>query len=209
MINLQAENIWFTSDSHYAHRNICRGISNWGTTDSDGNFEVSIPATRDFPDLMTMNQAIVDRINSEVKEDDWLIHLGDWSFGGQDKIFEFREQINCKNIVLIYGNHDTHIRRNLRGEQKLFKHVADYEELNVKGIGRFVLCHYPIISWNEMRKNTIMLHGHQHLKGDTKFGPGKRMDVGACGNDLWPYSIKDIMEIMDSRPVHDLANDHH
>jgi hypothetical protein len=60
-----------------------------------------------------------------------------------------------------------------------------------------------------MRKGTIMLHGHQHLKGEIKFGPGKRMDVGACGNDLWPYIIQEIMKIMDERSVHDLANDHH
>ena len=213
MIKLETENIWFTSDTHYAHKNICRGVSNWGTKDEDGNFHVSVEATRDFPDLLAMNTALVERINDSVKEDDVLIHLGDWSFGGQDKIFEFREQINCKNIILIYGNHDVHIRKNHRGEQKLFKHLADYEELRVKKsdgtTSSFVLCHYPIISWNEMRQGTIMLHGHQHLKGEIKFGAGKRMDIGACGNDLHPYHLSEILSIMNERPVHDLANDHH
>ena len=117
--------------------------------------------------------------------------------------------MHCKNIILILGNHDTHIRKNLRGEKDLFAHVSDYEELNVEGIGRFVLCHYPIISWNEMRQGVTMLHGHQHLKGDIKFGNGKRMDIGACGNDLRPYHLKEIMKIMNARPVHDLADDHH
>lgn len=209
MIKLKTTNIWFTSDTHYAHKNICRGVSGWGKTDEEGNFHVSVEATRDFPNLLEMNNALVERINESVKEDDFLIHLGDWSFGGQDKIFEFREKINCKNIILIFGNHDTHIRKNLRGEKDLFTHVADYEELSVEGIGRFVLCHYPIISWNEMRQGVIMLHGHQHLKGEIKFGNGKRMDIGACGNDLRPYHITEIMKIMEARPVHDLANDHH
>jgi predicted phosphodiesterase len=59
-----------------------------------------------------MNQALVDGINKNVKFNDVLIHLGDWSFGGIDKIWEFRKQINCQNIYHVYGNHDHHISRN-------------------------------------------------------------------------------------------------
>ena len=35
-----------------------------------------------------------------------------WSFNGFDKIIEFRNRLNCKNIHLILGNHDTHIEKN-------------------------------------------------------------------------------------------------
>jgi calcineurin-like phosphoesterase family protein len=199
MITLQSENLWFTSDTHYAHKNICRGVSNWEPSD----------ATRDFETLEDMNNALVERINERVKPDDWLIHLGDWSFGGQERIAEFREKILCKNIVLILGNHDHHIVNNKHGERSLFKHVAHYEELRLRDskgkiTSHFVLCHYPIISWNDMRKGSIMLHGHQHLKRESRFGEGKRMDIGACGNDLYPYHIEEILAIMNERESHEI-----
>ncbi len=66
-----------------------------------------------------MNQCLVDSVNSRVKEDDYLVHLGDWSFGGIDNIWNFRKQINCNNIILILGNHDQHIKDN-----KLLSNVA-------------------------------------------------------------------------------------
>jgi len=204
MIKLKPNvNIFFCSDTHYSHKNICRGVSSWGSTDDNGVFHVHEWSTRPYPDLVAMNAAIINNINDVVMEDDILIHLGDWSFSGKEKVEEFRNQINCKNIILIFGNHDHHIRKYY---SHLFKHVSDYEELIIEGKGRFVLSHYPILSWNDMRTGTIMLHGHQHLKGDKRFGLGKRMDCGMCGNGLKPYHVDDILEIMKDIEVYDLTN---
>jgi len=97
------QNLFFTSDTHYSHTNICRGVSNWERGGDD--------KTRDFDTLEEMNQAIVDGINSNVGQDDYLIHLGDWSFGGVQNIWNFRKQIHCQNIILVHGNHDHHISR--------------------------------------------------------------------------------------------------
>lgn len=47
-----------------------------------------------------------------MKEDDILFCLGDWSFSGVYNIWNFRKQLNIKNIHLILGNHDSHIRDN-------------------------------------------------------------------------------------------------
>ena len=47
-----------------------------------------------------------------MKENDILYHLGDWSFGGLNQIWEFRKRLNCKKIHLILGNHDHHIENN-------------------------------------------------------------------------------------------------
>lgn len=208
-LTIDPRRLWFTSDTHYQHTNMCRGVSKWGKVDSEGVFRVDIPSTRDFPSLQKMNTALVDRINAVVEQDDVLIHLGDWSFGGQEKVKEFRDRIVCQNIILLYGNHDGHIRKNFFGEQKLFKRCSDYEELTVNGEHKLVLFHYPIESWNGMHRDTIMLHGHQHLKGEAKFKPGKRMDIGACGNDLHPYSLEEILQIMKKRKFVPLDGDHH
>ena len=194
-MKLTAKNIWFTSDTHYGHKNICRGVTNWKSEDT----AALIAATRDFPTLEIMNETIVSNINSVVAEDDWLIHLGDWSFGGIENIDAFRDQIACKNIVLILGNHDHHIEADKFRIRTAFTHVAHYEELSVNE-HKFILCHYPIISWNGMRKNTHMLHGHQHLKGDAILGQGKRMDIGIDGSkEFRPYHVEEIVDLLKDR----------
>lgn len=202
-MKIVARNIWFTSDTHFGHTNICRGVSKW----SNSNEEEFIKATRNFPDVPTMNEMIVDNINNVVGENDWLIHIGDWSFGGFENIEIFRSQIKCKNIVLILGNHDHHIQNDKDNVRRLFKHVAHYEELNVvletkSGTEKhkFVLCHYPIISWNNMPQGAFMIHGHQHLKGDARFGEGRRMDVGMDGApEFRPYHINEVLELLSGR----------
>jgi calcineurin-like phosphoesterase family protein len=161
--------------------------------------------TRPFESLEDMNEGIVNGINSVVEPNDWLIHLGDWSFGGFEKIAEFRSQINCKNIVLIIGNHDHHIEKDKEGVRRLFSHVAHYEELKVAQTNsseKFILCHYPIISWNGQHHGTRMLHGHQHLKGESRVTQTDRMDVGICGNpEFRPYHIEEVIKHLNENVV--------
>lgn len=59
-----------------------------------------------------MNDAIVESINSKVGEDDILIHIGDWAFGGWENIWKLRKLIKCKNIINVNGNHDDQIKKN-------------------------------------------------------------------------------------------------
>ena len=132
-------NVWVTSDTHFHHKNICRGVTNWRTPEG----EIPVKQTRDFPDLDRMNAAIVYKINDVVGQDDILIHLGDWSFGGFEKILEFWDRLVCKNIHLVLGNHDHHIERNREGSQELFKSVTHYNTLEY-GQFKFRLMHYPI-----------------------------------------------------------------
>ena len=95
--------VWLTSDTHGYHKNICYGTSIWNDKEN---------STRKFDNELIMTQHIIDNINKYVAEDDILIHLGDWSFGGIENIWNFRKQIKCKNIYLVLGNHDHHIRNN-------------------------------------------------------------------------------------------------
>src|SRR6056300_973067 len=96
-IQLEMEQqVFFTSDTHYHHANICSATSKW---------ERANDYTRQFPSLDAMNDGLVNGINQTVGENDILVHLGDWSFGGFDKIREFRERLNVRNIILFLGNH--------------------------------------------------------------------------------------------------------
>jgi calcineurin-like phosphoesterase family protein len=200
-MKLTTNNIWITSDTHYSHTNLVRGQTSWKNEDG----EIPIQSVRDFESVEIMNDVMVNNINQSVDSNDWLIHLGDWSFGGFDRIKEFRDRLNCKNIVLIMGNHDHHIQRNEKEIQKIFSHVSHYEEMNLsrnESKISLVLCHYPIISWNGMYRGSYMLHGHQHLKGDARFGQGRRMDVGICGTEdigFRPYHIEEIFSIFENK----------
>lgn len=205
----QGQRLYFTSDTHYGHSNICRATTRWSEADN---------LTRDFKSLDEMNSVLVDRINDTVGQDDILIHLGDWSFGGFENIKEFRDRIVCKNLHLVHGNHDHHIRREKEDIQQIFTSTQDYLHLDVrkpngKLIDKFsLICmHYPIASWNGMNDGVIHLHGHVHLPPNLRVNQGKAMDVGVDGNNLYPISLEEIISIMKNQPVKklELPKDHH
>lgn len=204
----KGQKLWFTSDTHYNHANICSATTQW--TD---------PVTcREFKSLEHMNNTLVSNINEFVGQDDILIHLGDWSFGGFEQIEKFRNQIVCQNIHIVTGNHDHHIERNKDNCQSLFSSVNKYVELNVKwNVGtplqddaNFVLMHFPIASWNNMAKGSIHLHGHVHFEPRVRIGMGKMMDVGVDGNALYPIEMSTILSLMKRQPIKSLFKfDHH
>ena len=197
--------VYITSDLHFGHKNIVRGTTNWRTQDG----EVPVDSTRNFQTIEQMNERLIDGINHFAGQDDTLIMLGDVSFGGFDNIGIFLERLVCHNIHLILGNHDTHIDRDRDFVQKRFLSVQHYLEVNIEGKD-FVLCHYPLQSWHGLNKGVIHLHGHVHLGPNRKFGNGKKMDVGVDGNGMDPYSIDEIIKIMDKRPIFsDMDGDHH
>jgi calcineurin-like phosphoesterase family protein len=199
--------VWVTSDCHYAHKNICRGITNWRLPNGD----VPEKQTRPFETLDKMNASIVNNINEVVGQDDILINLGDWSFSGFEMIEEFHNRLICKNIHLILGNHDHFIDSNKDNIRKLFLSVSWFDQLNYMG-ETIELCHYPVSSWNGLKKGRIMLHGHCHLPNEKKISNGRRMDVGMDGHpEFRPYNLlKEIMNPMKKIPIgSELGSDDH
>jgi calcineurin-like phosphoesterase family protein len=204
----KGQKLWFTSDTHYNHANICSATTQW--TD---------PVTcREFKTLEHMNTHIVGNINEVVGQDDILIHLGDWSFGGFEQIELFRNQIVCRNVHIITGNHDHHIENNREGCQSLFSSVNKYVNLDVKwNVGtpladsqRFALMHFPIASWDNMARGAIHLHGHVHFESRLRIGAGKMMDVGVDGNGLYPIQMSEVLRLMRNQPIKSMFTfDHH
>lgn len=205
-------NQFFTSDTHYGHTNIVRGTSSWEDK----------KRCRAFKTVEEHNDALVEGINYTVKENDILYHLGDWSFGGADNIRAFRGRLKCKNIHLILGNHDEHIEPEESEFRHLFSSVQHYADIKI-GKTRLILFHYAMRVWNKSHKGSIMLYGHSHGSLDalqpkfttpTWIGDGyfiknyKTMDVGVDTNQLFPYHIDEIRDIMDKKEVL-LEVDHH
>lgn len=225
-------NVFFTSDTHYHHKNIVRGTSEWDIAAGGSHQQL-----RDFDTLEEHNTKLVDNFNKLVKENDILYHLGDWSFGGIDKIWEFRKQLSCKNIHLILGNHDHHIEANkqlpvsqqgdhlsykMATMHDLFSSVQHYKEVSVDG-QRIVLCHFAMRVWNKSHKGAWMLYGHSHGTldemipqfanptwiGDQYYVKNYRtMDVGVDTNNLMPYSFEDVRNLMKNKDVL-MEVDHH
>lgn len=207
MIKIEKDRkVYVCSDSHFAHKNICRGVTEWRLPDGS----IPLSQTRDFNTIEQMNETIVNNINSVVRQDDVLIHLGDWSFSGVENIQKFRDRILCNEIHLILGNHDTNIEKNRDNVQELFTSVNHYTKLIYK-FKTFVLSHYPIQSWDGLNKGHIQLHGHCHLPTNLRFGKGKKMDVGMDGHPTFGvYDMDDIIRIMDKREIaSDMLFDHH
>ena len=218
-------NIYFASDTHYHHKNICKGVSSWKNTEY----------CRDFSTLEEMDRALIDGINRTVGADDVLFHLGDFSFGDIKYYKQFRSQIICQNIYLIYGNHDGWIIRNDGGLQGLFKECSFYREVTFNG-QKIIMSHYGFRVWNKSHEGSWMLHGHSHgslqpsvsghmithLLDQKRYGDlrmlaegthpkyhanGKTMDVGVDTHwDFRPYSFEELQEIMAERKVMEVDN---
>jgi calcineurin-like phosphoesterase family protein len=185
-------NIWFTSDTHYNHKNIAgKEVSRW----TDG--------FRKFTSVQQMNEALITNINKYVKEDDTLYHLGDFAFGDANVIREFRNSLICKNIHLILGNHDQEIEDSLE-LQELFTSVG-YVYTGYVGKQQFHLSHYSHRIWPKSHRGTIHLYAHSHGSIPDY---GRSMDVGVdTHKDFRPYHINEIYSIMSKREVHKV--DHH
>lgn len=186
--NIKKDTIWITSDTHFDHTNICRGVSRWKSS-PDKSFEES---TRDFQNLDQMNDFLINSINELVQPDDWLIHLGDWSFGGEKNVPKFRERISCNNILIVLGNHDQHVPK----YSSIFSSVHNYFEMDLGDRSKIVLSHYPMMDWNGMGKGSYMIHGHCHLPSYQKISGGRKMDVGVDGNNYKPYLLSDVIDTL-------------
>jgi len=174
--------IYFTSDLHLNHRAV-------------------IPmCERPFDSVEEMNQVLIDNINSRVKKNDTLYLLGDLTNKGTVvSANELISQINCKNLILVVGNHDK------KYDTSLFKEIHNLTEIHVGAGGTnysITLCHFPMLSWPKSRYGSIHLHGHIHSRGSEynlqmKAEGIRRYDVGVEANNYLPVSLQEILSFME------------
>ena len=137
---------------------------------------------RPFTSTDEMNETLIENCNARVKEDDRLFFVGGFLFGplSDEKFLRtaryFRRKINCRNIFLVFGNHDRRARK-AKTFRQMFVNTSDYLEI-LSGDTSIILTHYPIEEgcWNRCRNGAWHLHGHTH--GKTPSTKSKRLDVG-------------------------------
>ena len=176
-IDSNIKNIFFTSDTHFGHKNVIKYCN------------------RPYLDVDDMNSSMVDNWNSLVGINDTVFHVGDFAFiKDQDKLKKLILSLNGR-ICLIPGNHD-HLEnyRNLGVSGKLDilpqLHEVDVQVEDEKI--KFVLFHYAMRTWNKSHYGAIHLYGHSH--GNLADDPNSlSMDVGVDSNNYFPWKLDDVL----------------
>ena len=129
--------IYFIADTHFNHENIIKYCD------------------RPFSNAKEMNEYIIQKWNSVVKEDDIVYHLGDVGFGTTEMLKELISRLNGTKILL-RGNHD--FKRGVNG----WKEVGFSEVYKKKiELGNLILTHEPI---EILEDGKINVFGHIHNK---------------------------------------------
>lgn len=173
--------VFFTADEHYGHKNIRTG---W-----DGK-EGSV-APRPFASLEEMTEGLIERNNAVVKPGDLVYHLGDmfWrTFSPLDALYVMNS-LNG-NHYYIRGNHEEALDIN---ETLKWKFVWIRERAKINPVGGpaagIVLDHYAGRVWNGSHKGSWQLYGHSH--GQLPESPQLlSFDVGVDCNNYTPVSLE-------------------
>lgn len=158
---------------------------------------------RGFSSIEEHDAAIIENINKYVKPEDELYLLGDLILNDDEKGLAYLQQLQCRHMFLIFGNHET--------ENRLARYHLNLSNLGFIGyaapltIGKkhFMLSHYPMATANSddgekpwQRVYNLCGHSHQKEKWDTRTGSIH------CELDAWdncPASIEEIQELIQQR----------
>ncbi len=159
IISMQFDNVYFSSDLHIDHQ----AVINFG---------------RNFASLEWMNQYIINEINVKVGVNDLIVLLGD-TMMQEKNYFDFLEKLNCKKVIMLYGNHCNIGKISQVHSEKLLYH-GYYLELLIEG--QIICCqHYPSFNWNYQDDGSWGLHGHLHSDENSivkEIHKYKSLDVG-------------------------------
>ncbi len=160
---MSERNIWFTSDTHFGHRNI---------------IEYCRPQ---YASLEDMEADLIQRWNETVGSQDLVYHLGDFAWKPGDAI-RVRPQLNG-TIRLIVGNHDDIVALSKAG---LFQRIDLWRQFRDEG---FTASHFPM-RFDQLRHSAANLHGHVH--GDLRNLEPFHFDASVESTNYRPVAYEDI-----------------
>ena len=166
--------IYFTSDTHFFHKNILEYCP------ERKNFASSVEE---------MNDILIQRWNSKVNHGDDVYFFGDFIFNKNPETIKATFGALKGNIYFIKGNHDDkQVTRNLSVP------VMDSVMFNLDGV-KIYLNHYPN-STKAYEKFNFMLCGHVHDKWDQK----RKFEI-VNGNKCWTPMINVGVDVRDYEPI--------
>jgi calcineurin-like phosphoesterase family protein len=135
-----------------------------------------------------MNAVILDNINSTVKPDDTLFHLGDVSFGrGSRKWDWWLSQIRCQTI-LIKGSHD----KGYNGPSSYYHRVGKTQLL----LSHEYWLSKPADTFTYMSQQAWIIHGHTHDRGPFINPQRRQVCVSLEKINYKPISLDSILNLI-------------
>lgn len=204
--------IWFTSDTHFDHFNCIEFC--------DRPIGINPRLHSRDEQKEAMNETLIKNWNECVAWDDQVYHLGDFAFCGVSKATHILDQLNGDKY-LIRGNHDKDLCKKEEFTRR-FIWVKDYYVLRVHDKTTnthqpIVLCHFPILSWENQHHGNWHLHGHCHGSISAHNSGIRRLDVGvdsvgaipALGRSFSPVSFDDVQRHMQQQGIRAVEGDYH
>lgn len=174
--------IWFTSDTHFGHN------------------KEFVWKVRGFDSCEEMNEAIVERWNSRVKDEDDIWHLGDIMLGDPSNL-EYLKRLKGR-IHIIYGNHDTNNRIDMYNTVPNVVSAAWADRQKFNGY-HFYMSHFPTITSNlekeSLKQCTINLFGHTHQKTNFYLEYPFMYHVGCDSHNCEPVSLDQVIYDMEQK----------
>ena len=183
---------WFTSDWHFNHQTLSKGIRG-----------------KRFSTVKDHDEYIINQIIECTSPGDDLFFLGDlaWKWSSKDyEVFFTKLKRHKLRFHWILGNHD---KLSIKSSCIVWKGAMKDIIINKTPL---TLCHYPLIVYNRSHYNAINLHGHIHVNDSTynkpewgelidcKILPGKRLNMNVEFWEYKPISIEQILEVAKDLP---------
>lgn len=195
------QNLFFTSDLHFGHRNVI-------------NF-----CNRPFTDIKDMSEKLIENWNAVVNNNDIVFVLGDtfW-FNDSRTIKKVLEQLNGKEIYILPGNHcdfDAYHRVDdprihlCQDIVCLWLTSADFERRHWhRKTMEIWMSHYPLTTWPHRENGAFQLFGHIHSQPGKTEGVDQNLALhwnqADVGCDYWewkPVLFEDVLSYMQNKQI--------
>ena len=166
---------YFTADTHFGHQNVIRFCDRpWQTAEE-------------------MDEAMIERWNDRVRNNDTIYIVGDMFFRSKDADGILSRLKGKKRLIV--GNHDGSWMKKV-DLSRHFESVDHYLEIS-DGQHGLTLCHYPLLTWNHS-KRSFMIYGHIHSDTTVDFWPliltrDHMLNAGADINGYMPVTFEELV----------------
>ncbi len=167
----------YISDLHFGHRSIIRYDH------------------RPFCDIEEMDHVMISWWNERVHPDDTVYIVGDFCYLSNRAPEWYLRQLKGHK-VLILGNHDISILDNPTALHYLddIENVLEIHD----GDKKIILCHYPMVEFNALSKDSWHIYGHLHKRKNDVYELMKKNDhalnAGSMINNYSPVSLSQLIQ---------------
>ena len=170
--------IFYISDLHFGHQNVIK-------------FD-----NRPYANTDEMDRDMIRKWNERVGKDDDVYVVGDFAFrSGYGPAWYLQQLSGHKHLIV--GNHDGKMLKN-KNAMKYWETVDNLTSIQ-DGDKSIILCHFPILEWNQMRHWHLLVYGHIHAntEDDTykimkQYRP-YAYNAAACINGYQPVLLDELI----------------